>query len=185
MSKLDEFMGLLCGTFDNTEQFEAKKAAGETFPLAHHVNTACNDKVLGLPKDFSGVFMVEESYYETDGKKTGSPHIFLFTEEPDGILLRSYDIPLPDPMKRSFTYDAMEPVEYAQLEESKKFTPALYKERDGVWEGGSDSQFTPVTKFHLFERFSADSLEVSESMEVNGRRVFGYDEPIVYKRVAE
>ena len=65
---------------------EAKQAAGETFPLAHHVNTACNDKILGLPDDFAGTFMVEESYYEVDGKKSASPHLFLFTEEKDGVI---------------------------------------------------------------------------------------------------
>ena len=31
MSKLDDFMQLLCGEFDTREQFEAKQAAGETF----------------------------------------------------------------------------------------------------------------------------------------------------------
>ena len=185
MSKLDEFMRLLCGKFNNREQYEAKKAAGEVFPFAQHVNTVCNDKILNLPEDFKGVFIVEESYYETDGKKTGSPHIFLFTEQDDGILLRSYDIPLPGPMKRSFSYDKMKPVEFRKLKESAKFTPALYREHDGVWEGGSDSQFTPVMKFHLFERFSSEGLEVSETMEMNGKRVFGYDDPILYKRLPE
>ena len=43
--------------------------------------------------------------------------------------------------------------------------------------------FSPVLKFTLFERFSAEWLEVSESMEVNGKRTFGYDEPIIYKRI--
>ena len=43
--------------------------------------------------------------------------------------------------------------------------------------------FTPVLKFTLFERFSPEALEVSEQMEMNGRRTFGYDEPILYKRV--
>ena len=51
-----------------------------------------------------------------------------------------------------------------------------------VWEGGSTSQFSPVMIFKLWERFSEDSLEVSEIIEVNGRRTFGYDDPIVYKR---
>ena len=68
MSKHDDFMRLLCGEFDNREQVEAKRAAGETFPLARHVNTACNDKILGLPVVFAGTLMVEESYYEVDGK---------------------------------------------------------------------------------------------------------------------
>lgn len=182
MSKLDDFMQLLCGEFDNREQFEAKQATGETFPLAHHVNTACNDKILGLPDDFAGTFMVEESYYEVDGRKSASPHLFLFTEEKDGVLLTSYDTPEGND-KRTFSYATMVPAEFSSLRESGKFTPALYREHDGVWEGGSDSMFSPVMRFHLFERFSADVLEVSESMEMNGKRVFGFDEPILYKRI--
>lgn len=184
MSKLDDFMQLLCGEFDNREQFEAKQATGETFPLAHHVNTACNDKILGLPDDFAGTFMVEESYYEVDGRKSASPHLFLFTEEKDGVLLTSYDAPEGND-KRSFSYATMVPAEFSSLRESGKFTPALYREHDGVWEGGSDSMFSPVMRFHLFERFSADVLEVSESMEMNGKRVFGFDEPILYKRIGK
>ena len=54
---------------------------------------------------------------------------------------------------------------------------------DDEWEGGSTSMFSPVLKFTLFERFSKECLEVSESMEVNGKKTFGYDEPILYKRV--
>ena len=77
----------------------------------------------------------------------------------------------------------MLPVDYSELKKSEKFTPALYREKDGVWEGGSTSQFTPVMKFTLWERFSDECLEVSESMEVNGKRTFGYDDPIIYKRV--
>lgn len=183
-STLDSFMSLLLGRFDNREQFEAKKAAGEVFPFARHVNTACNDKILNLPADFPGVFMIEESYYETEGKNSSSPHLFLFTEETDGVLLTSYDAPEGND-KRTLSYDTMVPAEYASLKESGKFVPALYRERDGVWEGGSDSMFTPTMKFHLFERFSADALEVTETMEVNGRRVFGFDDPIIYHRVQD
>lgn len=42
--------------------------------------------------------------------------------------------------------------------------------------------FSPVLKFTLFERFSEEYLEVSEIMEVNGKKTFGYDNPIIYKR---
>ena len=73
-------------------------------------------------------------------------------------------------------------LEYSELKKSEKFTPALYVENDGIWEGGSTSQFTPVMKFKLWERFSETGLEVAESMEVNGKRTFGYDIPIFYKR---
>ena len=71
---------------------------------------------------------------------------------------------------------------YEELKVSSKFTPALYQYHDGVWEGGSESMFTPVLKFTLHETFSADRLEVSESMEMNGKRTFGFDDPIIYKR---
>ena len=47
---------------------------------------------------------------------------------------------------------------------------------------GSESMFTPVLKFSLYERFSNEVLEVSESMEKDGRRTFGYDLPLEYRR---
>ena len=146
-SNLEMFIKLITGHFNNKEQFEEMQKSGRVYPYAEHVNTVCNDKIKNLPVDFQGKFLVEESYYETNGKKHASSHIFLFTEE-----------------------------------KSEKFTPALYLENDGVWEGGSTSQFTPVMKFKLWERFSETGLEVAESMEVNGKRTFGYDVPILYKR---
>ena len=35
----------------------------------------------------------------------------------------------------------------------------------------------------VLKDFSSEQLEVSESMEVNGKRTFGYDVPILYRRV--
>ena len=179
MSKLDDFMQILTGHFNNAEQYQAKK--GENFPYAEHVNTACNDKIRNLPADFAGVFMVEESYFTVNGSTHAAPHLFLFTEQDGGVLLTSYDLPAGYD-KDSFKYENLKPVDYADLKLSAKFTPALYTEQDGVWEGGSISMFSPVLKFTLFERFSKDVLEVTESMEVNGKKTFGYDEPILYKR---
>ena len=122
MMKLDNFVGMMTGHFDNKDQFNKMQAEGKTYPYAEHVNTICNDKINNLPEDFKGKFVVEESYYEIN-------------------------------------------------------------EKDGIWEGGSTSQFSPVMTFKLWEKFSNNFLEVSESMEVNGKRTFGYDEPIIYKRV--
>lgn len=42
--------------------------------------------------------------------------------------------------------------------------------------------FTPTLKFTLHEVFSNDRLEVYETMEMNGKRTFGFDDPIIYKR---
>lgn len=182
MSTLQAFMDILTGHFDNQEQIEELQKKGVTdFPYAEHVNTACNDKITGLPQAFAGIFMVEESYYTTNGKTHASPHLFLFTEEDGAVKLTSYDIP-DGQDKNTFSYATMLSVAYADLKASAKFTPAVYHCKDGVWEGGSVSMFTPVLKFTLFERFSAEKLEVSESMEMNGKRTFGFDEPILYKR---
>jgi len=184
MRQLNSFINLLTGSFQNSEQYENMKKNGIEFPFAEHVNTVCNDKIRNLPSDFKGVFMLEESYYTSDGKTHASPHLFLFTEEADGIKLTSYETP-GEYKKDTFTYKNLTGIDFKDLKPSEKFSPALYKEKDGIWEGGSTSMFSPVLKFTLFERFSEEYLEVSEIMEVNGKRTFGYDSPIVYKRVEQ
>ena len=94
MSRLDEFLRLLCGRFDNTRQLEELRRSGSpALPLAEHVNTVCNDKIDGLPADFAGAFVLEESYYTTEGKTHASPHLFLFTEEGEAVKLTSYQLP--------------------------------------------------------------------------------------------
>ena len=77
MSKLTDFIKLMTGHFDNKEQFDKMQAEGKTYPYAKHINTACNDKIKNLPENFNGTFVVEESYYKTDGKSHTSPHLFL------------------------------------------------------------------------------------------------------------
>lgn len=182
MNRLNDLMDILTGSFNNSEQLERMKQNKLDFPYAEHINTICNDKIRNLPNDFKGIFMVEESYYTENGNTHAAPHLFLFTEEKKGIKLTSYE--LPDGYdKNTFTYKALKTIDYNDLKVSEKFTPALYIEKDGVWEGGSTSMFSPVLKFTLFERFSKEYLEVSESMEVKGKKTFGYDEPILYKRV--
>ncbi len=105
-----------------------------------HINTICNDKIKNIPKDFNGKFVVEESYYETNGKRHASPHIFLIMETDDGIVLSSYEIPKGED-KNTFSYDSMKNVDYSELKKSEKFTPALYHEKNGIWEG---RQYKPV-----------------------------------------
>ena len=78
MMKIKNFVDLMTGEFDNKEQFMEMKEAGKSFPYAQHINTVCNDKIKNIPEDFNGIFVVEESYYETDGKRHASPHLFLY-----------------------------------------------------------------------------------------------------------
>ena len=60
MMKLDNFVGMMTGHFDNKDQFKKMQAEGKTYPYAEHVNTVCNDKINNLPEDFKGKFVVEE-----------------------------------------------------------------------------------------------------------------------------
>ena len=67
--KLENFVGMMTGHFDNKDQFNKMQAEGKIYPYAEHVNTICNDKINNLPEDFKGKFVVEESYYEINGKR--------------------------------------------------------------------------------------------------------------------
>ena len=120
MMKLDNFIGMMTGHFDNKEQFNMMQATGKIYPYAKHVNTVCNDKINNIPQDFNGKFIVEESYYETNGNRHASPHLFLITENEDGILLSSYEIPEGED-KNTFSYDSMKNVDYTALKKSEKF----------------------------------------------------------------
>ena len=130
--KLDKFIGMMTGHFDNKDQFKKMQAEGKTYPYAEHVNTICNDKINNLPEDFKGKFVVEESYYEINGKRHASPHLFLITEIEQGILLSSYEIPKGED-KNTFSYDSMKNVDYAELKKSEKFTPALFSIRQHLY----------------------------------------------------
>ena len=48
MMKLDNFVGMMTGHFDNKDQFNKMQAEGKTYPYAEHVNTIGNDKINNL-----------------------------------------------------------------------------------------------------------------------------------------
>ena len=111
MNKLKDFMNILTGSFNNSEQFDKMKLDNIDFPYAEHVNTICNDKIINLPEDFKGIFMVEESYYTSNGNTHASPHLFLFTQEENGIKLTSYEVPNGYD-KNTFTYKDLKEIDY-------------------------------------------------------------------------
>ena len=45
MMKLENFVGMMTGHFDNKDQFNKMQAEGKAYPYAEHVNTICNDKI--------------------------------------------------------------------------------------------------------------------------------------------
>ena len=139
MSRLDEFLRLLCGRFDNTRQLEElRRSGGPALPLAEHVNTVCNDKIDGLPADFAGAFVLEESYYTTEGKDPRlTPSVPLYGGG-EAVKLTSYQLPKAADGGAA-TYETLPPLKWEDLEISEKFTPALYTLHDGVWEGAASA----------------------------------------------
>ena len=59
MTKLENFVRMMTGHFDNKDQFDKMQEEGKTYPYAEHINTICNDKINNLPEDFKGKFVVK------------------------------------------------------------------------------------------------------------------------------
>jgi hypothetical protein len=59
MMKLDNFINMMTGHFNNKEQFDNMQREGKTYLYAEHINTICNEKIMNLPKDFNGKFVVD------------------------------------------------------------------------------------------------------------------------------
>lgn len=183
MTNLQEMTAMLTGWFDNRLQLERLEKEGIAgYPYARHVNTVCNEKITGLPDGFKGVFLLEESYYTVGERTNAMPHLFLMTQEGEDVVLNSYELP-EGYTKAEFTWENLGELSYDSLKRSRSFTPAVYRKKDGCWEGGSESMLAPALRFTLWERFSWEVLEVAETMEREGKRVFGYDLPLEYRRL--
>ena len=185
MDILKKFINDLCGDFNNDKQIEEQENKGEiTHPKAKHINRIANDKIINLPSDFKGYFIIEESYYEIRNRKNTLPHLFLFTlNENNKIVLTSYDLPT-DFSKEDFRNDNSELIiDYNKLVKSEKFTPMIYKKVNNGFEGHSVSDFGGGVKFTLKERIEEDKLYVSEVFEKNGKITFGFVDPIIYDKI--
>lgn len=185
MDKLEIFINQLCGVFSNENQINEELSIGELkHPKAKHINGICNDKIINLPSDFKGYFVIEESYYEQGSRKNILPHLFLFTlNEGNNVVLTSYDIP-SDISKEDFRNDNENLVmDYNELTISSKFNPMIYIEKDGCYEGESVSNFTSETEFTLKEKIENNKMYVSEVFRKNGKVTFGFIDPIIYEKI--
>lgn len=186
MNKLKIFINELCGTFNNDNQINKElETCKLNHPKAKHINGVCNDKINNLPSDFEGYFVIEESYYEQGKFKNILPHLFLFTlNEDNKVVLTSYEIP-EGISKKDFRNDNNELVmDYNELKISSKFTPMIYNDKDGVYEGKSISNFTPETEFTLEERIEKGKMYVSEVFRKDGKITFGFEDPIIYEKIS-
>lgn len=184
MKTLERFISYLCGNFNNEEQVRRKVAEGdEGFPKASHINRVCHQKMVNLPTGFKGYFVIEESYYEVKGRENAMPHLFLFELNEKGkVVLTSYD--LPEGMDKTELKNNNDTLvlDYHKLKPSEKFIPMVYEEVGESFEGKSVSDFGNGLVFTLEEKTSEDTLVVGEVFKKNGKHIFGFDEPIIYKK---
>lgn len=187
MNQFELFKKVIQGRFNNLEQVEREKTNDKiVHPIAKHINKICNDKIENLPKDFKGIFVIEESYY-TDVKtdKTNIlPHLFLFEETENGqVKLISYEIPKSISKKDFTNSNESLKMDYNELEVSTKFTPMVYeyRENEGFY-GKSFSDFGRGITFLLEETLSENKFEVNEIMKRGDQVLVGFDEPIIYIR---
>lgn len=181
MSQLTEIVEILTGEFTNEEQYEAlTPSAQAAFPYAIHKNHRLNDKIIGLPADFVGEFIHEESYYTLRGKEKFKADIFLFTYTQTGqVELMAITAPKT---ATNCSYDQLPTLLFEELSKSEKFTPLVYTYQEGQFTGKSTSMFTEKTRFVLEQALSKKELVIKEEMYNGEKRIFGFDAPIVYKR---
>ena len=185
MNKLEIFINQLCGVFNNYNQINKELESGQLkHPKAKHINAVCNKKIKNLPDNFNGYFVIEESYYEQGNLKNSLPHLFLFQLNKDNnVVLTSYEIPSGIPKEDFRNDNDTLVIDYNELAISSKFNPMIYTEKNGIFEGESISNFTPVTEFTLKEKIESDKMYVSEVFRNNGKITFGFIDPIIYEKV--
>lgn len=180
MNTLHQFIAMICGTFDNRQQYVQEERRGNIIhPFAKRWIRVCHHQMVNLEESFRGFFVLEDNEYITEEKTTSFQHLFLFDINDEGkIRLTSYEVPAPAERDEEGRFD------YKKLTLSKKFTPLVYEEDEGEFWGESVSFFSPVIKFTLWMRVTPTRLAVNEIFENQGQRIIGYDEPIVYDKIA-
>ena len=184
---IDVFRRYITGDFDNSAQVTEEIRAGRlSHPLAVHVNRVADEKILNRPADLKGFFILEESYYLSAGKPLElKPYLFLF-EPMDGNRVKLTAFLLPAELKKeeirndnkTLTFD------YTKLQRSPTFKGAVYEwdVAKKTFSTRSPNEVGGGVTFTLIEAFDAETLEVMELLEKDGKRVTPYETPIVYKR---
>ncbi|MEO1769198.1 hypothetical protein [Candidatus Enterococcus ferrettii] len=181
MNDLEEVVSYLTGDFSNKKQFEQlSEDQKEKFPYAVHRNHILTPKIEGIPKNFEGVFLHEESYYTLNNRERFKTDIFLFSfNEEQRVKLSAVTIPKKYDNKK---FDDIEFIAYNELSVSEKFVPIVYEKIDDAYIGKSESMITASNRFFLTQKISSKSLVIKEEIFKEDRRIFGFDKAIVYER---
>lgn len=185
MDGFNRFMEMLCGNFDNREQCQLETARGERIhPDAKHIIARCNDKIRNLPMDFSGQFVIEESYFNMGDHKIEKHYLFLYQATHENkIKLTSYEIPAGIEREAFTNKNKQLQIDYRDLVVSKRFEPLELVELNGEFFGENISQFSADMLFKFSLRVVSDKLYVKEVLERDGEKVAGFYEPTIYDKL--
>lgn len=181
------FKKILIGTFDNQEQVDMEIAKGEQLhPLAKHITDLLDPKISNIPKDFNGIFILEESYYHhVDESYQIKPLFFKITPSgPLDIFLESIQAPdtfTPEEMVNS--NEALK-FDYNELHAKELFGKALYENQGDHFLVDHHCDFGEGLHFQLTEKLMFHELQVMEKLSSNGTCITDYNTPIIYKRKA-
>lgn len=184
MPRLERFMDMLCGNFDNMEQCRAEEAAGnQIHPQAKHIIGICNDRIDHLPEEFPGYFVIEESYFDMGDRVIEKHYLFSYVEKENGkILLTSHDV--PDSIRREDLTNENQQlrIDYRELLVSPRFQPLVLEEVGNGFFGENVSQFSQDTTFHFSLKVRDGVFHAKELLLRNGAAIAGYEEPTIYIR---
>lgn len=185
MSELDRYLSYLTGDFDNALQIVAERQVGKQIhPFARHISRIANSKILNLPPDFKGVYVIEESYYHYPGKDTTTKHhLFLFSLTDDQkVLLR---VQTPDELDNKILRNdnAALQLDFVKLTDIKRFKATTYEKTKRGYYLKSQNDLGNGMSFTLEETIGDGFLEVMELLEKDGKRLIPYDSPLQYHKI--
>jgi hypothetical protein len=183
---LNRFKQYITGDFDNANQVMEELKAGKVIhPLAIHVNRVADEKVINKPANLEGFFLLEESYYLTEGKPSeAKPYLFLFSKANNDVIhLTTYQLNgykkealRNDNTSLQFNYDSL------VLSPTFKGADYLWNAKDKTFSTVSVNELGNQMRFTLSETFSAKTLWVMELLEKDGKSLTAYSTPIRFER---
>lgn len=183
---LEKFIAILCGTLDNQQQIDEERANGtQIHPYAKHVTDVCDHKIIGLPENHEGVYILEESYYIYPGKEMElKPLLFYMRSDGESkALLNSVQIP-EQYSKAEATNDNDQFIMNFEDLKLRPFGTAEYElQEDGSFKVDHEADMGNGLTFRLIETLNREGLEVMELVHKDGVKLTPYDTPILYKRI--
>ena len=185
---LQLFLDILTGDFDNSAQVEAELQAGrQIHPLARHVNRIFTHRVLEKPADFSGEFLLEESYYQYPDQPLDIKPLLFWVKgvSESEVQLASMKMPVEVDKASIRNNNPETQFRFSELQVSHLFKPAIYSRNGQAFTVNNPNDWGDGKTFTLIETLTKDRLEVMELLEQNGVRLTPYGTPILYDRLPQ